>query len=177
VGVWPYHDHSPSMEESIGGGMNGMLSILGRGQRRPDRECQVVFGLMGDFQTIDGRAFVGNTPVFTAVAGQTVQWHVMAMGSEHHTFHVHGHRWRSLFGTDVDTRTVGPAETFAIRWEEEDPGTWTKAGLRRLRRWDWARGRTRAFCVMSGNRSVGDSMSAERGWALVVTVFLRCCAR
>ena len=30
----------------------------------------------------------------------------------------------SPFGTDVDTQTVGPAETFAIRWKEEDPGTW-----------------------------------------------------
>jgi FtsP/CotA-like multicopper oxidase with cupredoxin domain len=79
---------------------------------------------MGDFQTIDGRAFVGNTPVFTSIVGQTIQWDVMAMGSEHHTFHVHGHRWVSPFGTDVDTQTVGPAETFAIRWKEEDPGTW-----------------------------------------------------
>jgi manganese oxidase len=124
VGVWPYHDHSPSMEDSIAGGMYGMLSILGRDQPRPDREFEVVFAPMGDFQTIDGRAFVGNTPVFTSVVGQTVQWDVMAMGSEHHTFHVHGHRWRSPFGTDVDTQTVGPAETFAIRWSEEDPGTW-----------------------------------------------------
>jgi manganese oxidase len=124
VGVWPYHDHSSSMEDSIAGGMYGMLSILGRGQRRPDREFEVVFAPMGDLQTIDGRAFVGNTPVFTAIAGQTVQWDVMAMGSEHHTFHVHGHRWVSPSGTDVDTQTVGPAETFAIRWKEEDPGTW-----------------------------------------------------
>ena len=123
-GVWPYHDHSPSMEESIAGGMYGMLSIVGRHEPRADREFAVIFAPMGDFQTIDGRAFVGNTPVFTSIVGQTVQWDVMAMGSEHHTFHVHGHRWRSPFGTDVDTQTVGPAETFAIRWKEEDPGTW-----------------------------------------------------
>jgi FtsP/CotA-like multicopper oxidase with cupredoxin domain len=124
VGVWPYHDHSPSMDDSILGGMYGMLSILGPGQKRPDREFEVVFAPMGDFQTIDGRAFVGNTPVFTALVGQTVQWDVMAMGSEHHTFHVHGHRWVDRDGRDVDTQTVGPAETFAIRWREEDPGTW-----------------------------------------------------
>jgi FtsP/CotA-like multicopper oxidase with cupredoxin domain len=124
VGVWPYHDHSPSMEESIAGGMYGMLSILGKHEERPDREFEVVFAPMGDFQTIDGRAFVGNTPVFTSIVGQTVQWDVMAMGSEHHTFHVHGHRWKSPFDGDVDTQTVGPAETFRIRWKEEDPGTW-----------------------------------------------------
>ena len=124
VGVWPYHDHSPSMDDSIAGGMYGMLSILGRFERPPDREFEVVFAPMGRFQTIDGRAFVGNTPVFTSFVGQTIQWDVMAMGSEHHTFHVHGHRWVAPDGTDVDTQTVGPAESFRIRWKEEDPGTW-----------------------------------------------------
>ena len=122
-GVWPYHDHSPSMHESIDGGMWGMLSILGRHERAPDREFVVVFAPMGQFQTIDGRAFVGDTPVFTAFPGQLVQWDVMAMGSEHHTFHVHGHRWLE-HGTPVDTKTVGPAESFRIRWRERDPGTW-----------------------------------------------------
>ena len=29
AGAWPYHDHGPSMEASIDGGMFGMLSILG----------------------------------------------------------------------------------------------------------------------------------------------------
>jgi FtsP/CotA-like multicopper oxidase with cupredoxin domain len=124
VGVWPYHDHSQSMEESIAGGMYGMLSILGPGQQRPDREFQVVFAPMKQFQTIDGRAFVGNTPVFTSKVGETVQWDVMAMGSEHHTFHVHGHRWIAPDGSPRDTQTLGPAETFVFRWREEDPGTW-----------------------------------------------------
>jgi FtsP/CotA-like multicopper oxidase with cupredoxin domain len=123
VGAWPYHDHSPSMHESIDGGMWGMLSIRGRGERLPDREFVVVFAPMGRFQSIDGRAFVGNTPVFAAKTGQLVQWDVMAMGSEHHTFHVHGHRWREQ-GVARDTKTVGPAESFRIRWRERDPGTW-----------------------------------------------------
>jgi FtsP/CotA-like multicopper oxidase with cupredoxin domain len=124
VGVWPYHDHSQSMEDSIAGGMFGMLSILGRNERAPDREFEVVFAPQGQFQTIDDRAFVGNTPVFTAFVGQTVQWDVMAMGSEQHTFHVHGHRWIGADGVSRDTQTVGPAESFAIRWREVDPGTW-----------------------------------------------------
>jgi FtsP/CotA-like multicopper oxidase with cupredoxin domain len=124
VGAWPYHDHSQSMEESIAGGMYGMLSILGPGEERPDREFEVVFAPMGQIQTIDGRAFVGNTPVFSSRVGETVQWDVMAMGSEHHTFHVHGHRWRAADGSDRDTQTVGPAETFVFRWHEDAPGTW-----------------------------------------------------
>jgi FtsP/CotA-like multicopper oxidase with cupredoxin domain len=125
VGVWPYHDHSPSMDDSIRGGMFGMLSILGRHERAPDREFEVVFSPFGkSFMAIDGRAFVGNTPVFRAKVGQTVQWDVMAMGSDFHTFHVHGHRWIGPGGVPRDTQTVGPAESYKIRWHEEDPGTW-----------------------------------------------------
>jgi FtsP/CotA-like multicopper oxidase with cupredoxin domain len=124
VGVWPYHDHSPSMHESLLGGMYGMLSIRRKGERVPDHEFVVVFAEMGLLQTIDGRAFVGNTPVFTSFVGQTVQWDVMALGSAHHTFHVHGHRWLAAGGVPRDTQTVGPAESFRIRWKEEDPGTW-----------------------------------------------------
>ena len=124
VGVWPYHDHSRSMEDSIGGGMYGMLSILGRRERKPDREFQVVFAPFGGFMTIDGRAFVGNTPVFRGKVGQLVQWDVMAMGSEHHTVHVHGHRWKAPDGVARDTQNLGPAESFRFRWREDAPGTW-----------------------------------------------------
>jgi manganese oxidase len=124
AGVWPYHDHSPSMMESIDGGMYGMLSILGRNEKPPDHEFQVVLAPMGEFMTIDGRAFVGNTPVFRAKVGDVVQWDVMALGSDFHTFHVHGHRWITPGQVPRDTQTVGPAESFRIRWREDAPGTW-----------------------------------------------------
>jgi FtsP/CotA-like multicopper oxidase with cupredoxin domain len=125
VGVWPYHDHSPSMEASVAGGMFGMLSILGRHERLPDREFEVVLSPFGkDFMAVDGRAFIGNTPIFRSKVGQRVQWDVMAMGSDFHTFHVHGHRWIGADGVPTDTKTVGPAESFRIQWRENAPGTW-----------------------------------------------------
>jgi FtsP/CotA-like multicopper oxidase with cupredoxin domain len=124
AGVWPYHDHSISMEESIAGGMYGALSIAGRRERRADREYLVAFAPWHGFQTVNGRAFVGNTPVFRAKVGDTVQWDVFAMGDEFHTFHVHGHRWRTDGGTPEDTRGLGPAESFRVRWKEDAPGTW-----------------------------------------------------
>jgi FtsP/CotA-like multicopper oxidase with cupredoxin domain len=124
AGVWPYHDHSTSMEASIAGGMYGAVSILGRRERRPDREFVVAFAPLGSFQTVNGRGFVGNTPVFKARVGEVVQWDVIAMGSEHHTFHVHGHRWRGADGVPLDTRTIGPAESFRVRWREDAPGAW-----------------------------------------------------
>ena len=58
AGIWPYHDHSPSMMESIDGGMYGAISILGRHQRQPDKEFVVFLGSHLKFMTIDGRAFV-----------------------------------------------------------------------------------------------------------------------
>ena len=125
AGVWPYHDHSPSMMDSIEGGMYGMLSILGANEQAPDREFEVVLAPMGkNFMTIDGRAFVGNTPVFRAKVGELVQWDVMAMGSDFHTFHVHGHRWLDADDVPRDTRSVGPAESFRVQWREDAPGTW-----------------------------------------------------
>ena len=124
AGFWPYHDHSTSMEESIGGGMFGGLSIAGPRERRADREFVVAFAPWHGFQTIDGRAFVGNTPVFESRVGESVQWNVMAMGDEFHTFHVHGHRWRIAGGAHEDTRGLGPAESFRVRWREDAPGTW-----------------------------------------------------
>jgi FtsP/CotA-like multicopper oxidase with cupredoxin domain len=124
AGVWPYHDHSPSMGESMHGGMYGAISILKRGQRAPDKEIVVFLGEHHRFMTINGRAFVGNTPVLRARRGELVQWDVLALGDEHHTFHLHGHRWRDPGGTFVDTKTIGPAESFSFRIREDVPGTW-----------------------------------------------------
>jgi FtsP/CotA-like multicopper oxidase with cupredoxin domain len=123
AGAWPYHDHGPAMDASIAGGMYGMLSILGRHERRPDREFVVALSSMRGFMTINGRAFLGNTPVFRARVGQRVRWDVMAMGDDFHTFHVHGHRWLRN-GVPEDVRTVGPAESFAVSWRERSPGAW-----------------------------------------------------
>jgi manganese oxidase len=123
-GVWPYHDHSPSMMESIEGGLYGALSVLGRDEDPPDREFVVYLAAQLGFNTINGRAFVGNTPVYRAKVGDVVQWDVLAIGSDFHTFHVHGHRWLQADGTPRDTQTIGPAESFRVRWREDTPGTW-----------------------------------------------------
>jgi FtsP/CotA-like multicopper oxidase with cupredoxin domain len=123
AGVWPYHDHSPSMMASIDGGLYGALSILGPDEEAPDHEFVVYLSSHLGFMTIDGRAFVGNTPVFHAKVGDVVQWDVLAIGDDFHTFHVHGHRWMTADGPR-DTQTVGPAESYKIRWREDASGTW-----------------------------------------------------
>ena len=80
---------------------------------------------MGQFQTIDGRAFVGNTPVFTLARRPA-----RAVGRDGDGLRApHLPRARPPLAArrtapPRDTQTVGPAESFRIRWREEDPGTW-----------------------------------------------------
>ena len=62
---------------------------------------------MRGFMTINGRAFLGNTPVFRAQVGDRVRWDVMTLGDDFHTFHVHGHRWLRD-GVPEDVRTHRP---------------------------------------------------------------------
>ena len=109
VGAWPYHDHSPSMHESIDGGMWGMLSIRGRRERLPDREFVVVFAPIGPLPGHRRPRVRRQHAGVHRLPGQLVQWDVMAMGSEHHTFHVHGHRWREhgVAGRHEDRRPGG----------------------------------------------------------------------
>ena len=123
-GVWPYHDHSSSMEQSIGGGMYGAIVIRGPRERTPDRQNIVFFSSHLGFETVNGRAFIGNTPTFRARIGDLVEWDVLAIGSEHHTFHLHGHRWRAPDGRFVDNVTIGPADAFRFRIREDVRGTW-----------------------------------------------------
>ena len=123
AGVWPYHDHSPSMDTSIMGGLYGALSIRAKGQKKPDREFVVFFEKQLNFNTIDGLAFINNTPTFRAKVGDVVQWDVLGLGDDHHSFHVHGHRWMTADGPR-DVQTVSPAESFVFRWKEDRVGTW-----------------------------------------------------
>jgi FtsP/CotA-like multicopper oxidase with cupredoxin domain len=122
-GVWPYHDHSSSMTQSIEGGMYGTISILGRNEKKADHENIAFLSTHLGFMTINGRAFAGNTPTPRAKIGDIVQWDVLALGSEHHTFHIHGHRWMQN-GEWIDTKTLGPAESFTFRFREDVRGTW-----------------------------------------------------
>src|SRR5262249_19268415 len=123
AGVWSYHDHGPAMADAIAGGMYGALSILGRNEQPPDREFVVFFTGLKGFQTVNGRACGGNTPVSRARVGAPVEWDALTPGAEMHPSPAHGPRGRRD-GAPEDTRSIGPAESFRIRWQENAPGTW-----------------------------------------------------
>jgi FtsP/CotA-like multicopper oxidase with cupredoxin domain len=123
-GAWPYHDHSSRMHESIPQGLYGVLRIYRKKEKRPDRRFVVAFAEHLGFNTINGRAFIGNTPTFNAKVGDTVEWNVIAMGELFHTFHTHGHRWLNHARVPIDNQEIGPGGSFTIRWKEDAPGTW-----------------------------------------------------
>lgn len=94
---------------------------------------------------INGRTFLGNTPTMVAGPNTRMRFGVVGMGSQFHTFHIHGHRWiipgphgnnpgaiqGSVMDTPVsqfeDTRTFGPANSFVFTIQGQ-PGSFMRAG-------------------------------------------------
>jgi hypothetical protein len=113
-------------------GLYGMVAITDKTTPKVDREFILCFQdiyeadvpqLSQDFDCFNGYAFLGNTPTFEATVGEHVRWRVMALGTDFHVFHIHGHRW--LYnGTYVDSLVLGPSTTLTIDYVEDNPGTW-----------------------------------------------------
>jgi FtsP/CotA-like multicopper oxidase with cupredoxin domain/plastocyanin len=104
----------------------------------PDKALYLLLfhDLAGVSMCINGRKYLGNTP--TLIAGQQtkMRFGVVGMGSDFHTFHLHGHRWiipgphgsdpgtiqGSPLDTPVsqfeDTRVFGPANSFVFSVDE-----------------------------------------------------------
>jgi FtsP/CotA-like multicopper oxidase with cupredoxin domain/plastocyanin len=125
-----------------------------RRYRMPERALYLqLYHTLGDAGVcINGRTFLGNTPTLVAGEKTRMRFGVVGMGSEFHTFHIHGHRWilPGPHGTDIatiqsspqdqavtqfeDTRLFGPANSFVFTIHEGDgfmrpppglaPGEW-----------------------------------------------------
>ena len=132
VGAWPYHDHGPNHGLNVLRGLFGTIVVREKGAARPDVEMPLFFhsfppqvtGLRANFMCINGRVGAGNTPTVRANVGDDVAFHVVGGDPFMHTFHVHGHRWRTADGTDVDNQMLGPETTVTARWREDNPGRW-----------------------------------------------------
>jgi manganese oxidase len=148
AGAWWYHDHTVGTSHGTAGmnaGLVGGLMVRRAGDVRPDHTYTVVFG---DDNAINYRRFPetdtcdpddpepSNT-CFVAEEGDDVEFLVIGIGDEFHTFHVHGHAWADnrtgrLAGPGdatpiVDNKTVGPGDTFTARFTAGElipPGSW-----------------------------------------------------
>jgi FtsP/CotA-like multicopper oxidase with cupredoxin domain len=95
-----YHDHSRSMDASIEGGMYGMLSILRRGERAPDREFVTVFAPMGSYH--GHRWTTGGVPRDTVTLGPAestrIRWKENDAGTWLYHCHVESHMAAGMIG-------------------------------------------------------------------------------
>jgi len=140
VGTWVYHDHSTMvtigsnmlMEYSAELGMFGFLVLTDASTKPATKEFftflhdvyQADIAVLGqDFDCFNGSSYLGNTPTFTAKVGDTIRWHVGALGKEFHAFHLHGHRWSSN-GQFVDVVQLGPANATSFDFVADNPGKW-----------------------------------------------------
>lgn len=150
AGSFPYHDHAGE-GEGIGLGLFGML-IVHAPDEAPANEHLVVLSdfdpanyamlpgvadpVTGEFpeggtyhgghgymHTINGKAYEDAVPPFTGKVGELSRWRVISIGTEVHTWHIHGHRWVSR-GELTDNVELAPGMYTTFDFEEDSPGEW-----------------------------------------------------
>jgi manganese oxidase len=132
AGLWLYHDHGPMDPLPTYKGLFGPLVVRDPAESPPDREFFLFMHtltpptthLRRSFSCFNGRAYAGNTPTLEASVGERVAWNVIALDDAFHTFHLHGHRWTDPSGVVIDTKTLGPAESYRFELVEDNPGRW-----------------------------------------------------
>jgi manganese oxidase len=140
VGTWVYHDHATPvtigsnmlMEYGAELGLFGMLVLTDASTKPATREFFTFLHdlyqddlsvLSQDYDCFNGLSYLGNTPTFTANVGDTIRWHIGALGKEFHAFHLHGHRWSSN-GQFVDVVQLGPSNATSFDFVADNPGKW-----------------------------------------------------
>ncbi|WP_410811281.1 multicopper oxidase domain-containing protein [Micromonospora sp. 067-2] len=150
AGYWWYHDHvvgGPHGTQGLGAGLFGGLVVRRSGDPKPDRTYVTVFG---DQQSINLRRGAATDTCdetnpqpgptcLIARKGEKVEFIVVGIGNDMHTFHVHGHSWadtrtgRLPTQGDVDSvqiidnKTLGPGDSFGVQVTAGDsvgPGHW-----------------------------------------------------
>ncbi|MDG4786073.1 multicopper oxidase domain-containing protein [Micromonospora sp. WMMD1102] len=151
AGYWWYHDHvvgGPHGTQGLRSGLFGGLVVRRQGDPRPDRTYVTVFG---DRQTINLRRSaeadtcdpvnpVPGPTCLVARLGERVEFIVVGIGDDMHTFHVHGHSWadtrtglaegsKALVDSIpiIDNKTLGPGDSFGVQIVAGDsvgPGHW-----------------------------------------------------
>lgn len=125
--------------EGIEKGLYGAIIVRAPEERRTDREYILFMdeympeysGLtppagMEMYAGFNGKTWPDN-PTLLAYVGETVRFRLINIGTESHTFHLHGHKWfDSATNRWVDTKQVGPFETytFDVTAGENGPGEW-----------------------------------------------------
>ncbi|MEU5942211.1 multicopper oxidase domain-containing protein [Micromonospora sp. NPDC047548] len=151
AGYWWYHDHvvgGPHGTQGLGAGLFGGLVVRRPGDPKPDRTYTVVFGDRQSINlrrgaatdTCDERNPQPGPTCLVARKGEKVEFIVVGIGNDMHTFHLHGHSWADtrtgLVGNGqpfvdqvpiIDNKPLGPGDSFGFQVVAGDsvgPGHW-----------------------------------------------------
>ena len=148
AGVWPYHDHTYGSE--LGSELEGLygtlivnpkkVTMLNDGKEKKietddiDKDFVLwmhgtsFYGMEIDHNDGDKQTPLWLNPGIKAELGQKVRFNVIGIGSEFHSFHIHGHKWLDDGTTNViDVKGIGPLTrtSFVIEaGEGVGPGNW-----------------------------------------------------
>jgi len=148
AGVWPYHDHTFGGE--LGSELEGLYGTLIVNSKKVDmlidgkqKDIKVddidkdfvlwmhgtsFWGIEIDHNDNDKQTPLWLNPTIRAELGEKVRFNVIGIGSEFHTFHIHGHKWLQDGTTNViDVQGIGPLTrtSFVIEaGEGVGPGNW-----------------------------------------------------
>lgn len=112
-----------------GGAMMGMRALMDSGMSEDDLRQMMADG---NFWTFNGKAGLGESPLFSAKRGETIVIESRNDTSFVHGIHLHGHHFRVLErgGKALqppdwrDTYTTRPGETVKIAFVADNPGKW-----------------------------------------------------
>ena len=127
-GALVYRD---ATEGGIDHGLYGAIVIYGDDEPRVDHDI-IVFEdefappvTDGDdfFAVLNGKAYPLN-PHYIFAVDEVVRFRMVNIGSEHHTFHIHGHVWLDERGNNNDNEVLAPGEAVDGLVQMREPGSW-----------------------------------------------------
>jgi FtsP/CotA-like multicopper oxidase with cupredoxin domain len=152
AGYWWYHDHVVGAAHGTAGirsGLFGGLVVRRQGDPRPDRTYVTAFGdrqsinlrRSAEADTCDQQNPQPGPTCLVAKVGERVEFVVIGIGDDMHTFHLHGHSWADtrtgvVAGDNkaivdsipvIDNKTLGPGDSFGVQVVAGDsvgPGHW-----------------------------------------------------
>ena len=127
-GTLVYRD---ATEGGIDHGLYGAIVIYGDNEPQADHDI-IVFEdefappvTDGDdfFAVLNGKAYPLN-PHYIFAVDEVVRFRMVNIGSEHHTFHIHGHVWLDERGNNNDNEVLAPGEAVDGLVQMREPGSW-----------------------------------------------------
>lgn len=135
-GTLIYHDVAPESgsdthPRGVAHGLYGAIVIYGNNEPLVDHDI-IVFEdeftppITDDndyFAVLNGKAYPLN-PHYIFAVNEVVRFRMINIGSEYHTFHIHGHVWLDASGNHIDNKVLAPGEAVDGLVKMREPGSW-----------------------------------------------------